>query len=339
MNRSQKRLDWIDYGKAICMLLVILFHVWAYYVKEGSHVLNVLRPTRLFVFFFISGYLINIEKFNYKKTIKSIIKKLLFPYFIFTSIIWIPKALAHGDTLNLRAMAYDILGGYASWFVAALAVSKFTLSTILHFTKSLKVIWGICVGLFFVGLLMTQHINANIPWFIHYGLISLIYLIGGITYRKYESKINLKIKYQTIIASLLYFSLTILDYLVFDYSTYLFTLGYGEVTFIGVSSFMVLSILGIWMLTSIVKLLPSNIKWLSYIGTNSLTYYYLNTGLITVLCIIFKKAGLLANSTNVWSVLMFTMVVIILTVISHLINRYAPWMVGRFSLTKKILTR
>lgn len=335
----QKRLDWIDYGKAICMLFVILVHVWAYYVKEENHALNVLQPTRLFVFFFISGYLINIENFNYKNSIKSIVKKLLFPYFVFTSIIWIPKALAHGDALDPQAMAYDILGGYASWFVAALAVSKFTLLTILHFTKSLKMIWSICIGLFLVGLFMAHHINANIPWYAHCGFISLIYLAAGITYRKYESKINFKIKYQAIIASILYFSLAILDYAVLDYSTYLFSIGYGEVTFAGVSSFWVLSMLGIWMLTSIVKLLPSSIKWLSYIGTNSLTYYYLNTGLITVLCIIFKKAGLLANGTNVWSVLMFTMTIIILTVISHLINRYAPWMVGKFSLTKKILTR
>ena len=193
MNSVQKRLDWIDYGKAICMLFVILFHVWAYYVKTGSHMLNILQPTRLFVFFFISGYLINIEKFNYKKTVKSIIKKLLFPYFIFTSIIWIPKALAHGDSVNIQSMIYDICGGYASWFVASLAVSKLTLSTILYFTRSLKIIWGICISLFIVGLLMAQYICVDIPWFMHYGFISLIYLAFGITYRKYEYKINIKI--------------------------------------------------------------------------------------------------------------------------------------------------
>lgn len=106
-----KRLDWIDYGKGICMLLVVLTHTWSYYVQQGSDFINVLQPTRMFVFFFISGYLVKVETFDVRKFIKSILQKLLFPYFIFTTLIWIPKALSHGGVISLKSMIYDIGGG------------------------------------------------------------------------------------------------------------------------------------------------------------------------------------------------------------------------------------
>lgn len=327
----KKRLDWVDYGKGISMLLIIIYHVWAYYVKHDSDILNLLRPTRIFVFFFISGYLFNIETFNIKKMLKSILQKLLFPYFIFTTIIWAPKALAHGADMNILDAFKDIIGGYASWFVAALAISKISLSLIIYFTKSLKWIWTSCIILTIIGCLMTQYIDAQIPWFAHYGLISLIYLAFGITYRKYEMVLSKNVPTQTILSIILYFIFTILDYKILHISTHLLSMTYGNVTFEGVSSFLFISILGIWMTINLVKLLPANIQWLSYIGANSLAYYYLNTGVLVILCAICNKIGLEYNGNDIMPLLLFVITIIALTIISKLINRYAPWMLGKFN--------
>lgn len=92
----ENRISWIDYGKCLCMLLVILAHTWSYYTGDLNIFLHLMRPTRLLVFFFISGYLIRLESFDFKKMMKSIIKKLMFPYFIFTLIIWLPKHFVRG---------------------------------------------------------------------------------------------------------------------------------------------------------------------------------------------------------------------------------------------------
>ena len=124
------RISWIDYGKCFCMLLVILAHTWTYYTGNYSVFLELMFPTRLLVFFFISGYLIKLETFSLKKMIISICKKLLFPYLVFTMLIWLPKHYAKGAEISIDLMLFDIIGGYASWFVAALAVSKVTLSII-----------------------------------------------------------------------------------------------------------------------------------------------------------------------------------------------------------------
>ena len=153
----KERVSWLDYGKCICMLMVIYSHTVIYSTGRINDFLLLMLPTRLLVFFFISGYLTKVEGFDFKKTITSIGKKLLFPYFLFTLIIYLPKHLAHGTDISLQNMLYEILGGFASWFVAALAVSKITLAVCLKYTKNLLTIGAVCLGLAVVGFLITEY--------------------------------------------------------------------------------------------------------------------------------------------------------------------------------------
>lgn len=329
-DSTRKRVSWVDYGKCFCMLMVILSHTWSYYTGNSNLFLELMKPTRLLVFFFISGYLIKLESFDFKKMMSSICKKLLFPYFVFTIIIWIPKHIVRGDDLAFEAMFLDIFGGYASWFVAALAVAKITFAIILRFTKNLKTIWLICVVLVLGGFVLTDFCGT-LPWNANKGLVALFYLAMGLTYKRYEDKLSKKMWLQAILSVVVYFLCVTLDHFVLHKSTYLFNLGVDQVSFVGVSTFVFLSLLGIWMMVSLVKLLPAGIRWMTYIGKNSLTYYYLNTGLLTVLILIMGKVGL-GYSGNDWITLgLFLLVVGLLTIISKLIMHFAPWMVGNFN--------
>lgn len=336
----KERVSWLDYGKCICMLMVIYSHTVIYSTGRINDFLLLMLPTRLLVFFFISGYLTKIEGFDFKKTMTSIAKKLLFPYLLFTVIIYFPKHMANGTEISLTNMLYEILGGYASWFVAALAVSKITLAVCLKYTKNLLTIGAVCLGLSVVGFLITEYAAFPVPWYAHYGLISLIYLYAGMLYKKYEAILSKKPLWQALLALLLYVVCVGYDYYVANSSTFFYKMQAGDVTLAGVSVFLLLSFLGIWMMVSLVKLLPANIKWMSYIGKNSLTYYYLNTGLLVVLIAIMKKVGFPWLGTQWFTIPLFLVVVIILTFVSQLILRYAPWMVGNFEgSSKKILKK
>ena len=338
MSLNQKRISWIDYGKCLCMLLVILAHTWGYYTKDLNTFLYLMRPTRLLVFFFISGYLIKLEQFDFKKMMGSILKKLLFPYIIFTCIIWLPKHFVRGGELSFEAMAFDILGGYASWFVAALAISKITLSLILKYTRSLQVVIFLCLFLSIVGCVLTN-LYGRLPWNANYGLIALFYLGLGMLYRKYERVLSRSLRIQALLSFIIYFGCTSLDYFFLKKSSYLFNLGVDDVTFLGVSTFIFLSLLGIWMMISFVKLLPPNIEWMTFIGKNSLTYYYLNTGLLTVLILIMSKIGLSYNGndivTTIVTTILFIVTLLLLTIITKIILCYVPWMVGNFTKDKR----
>ena len=240
---EKERISWLDYGKCICMLMVIFSHTCIYYTGNTNLFLELLLPTRLVVFFFISGYLTKIETFNFKKTITSIAKKLLFPYFLFTTLIYLPKHIASGEGFTFSTMIYEIVGGFASWFVAALAVSKISLAICLKYCKNLLLIGVVCGIFVALGFVMTQYIDAPIPWFAQYGLISLVYLFPGMIYKKYEYKLNKHIGWQAIISVLLYFACVTLDHFYFKSSTYIYKLEAGDVTLSGVSSYLFLSFL------------------------------------------------------------------------------------------------
>lgn len=327
MNTKINRLSWPDYGKAICMLIIMLFHTELIYLGDTSLFTElVFYHTSVVFFFYISGYLTNVENFSFKKSIESLLKRLLIPYFIFSTIIYIPKQLIHGWDFDILKMIEDIFGGIASWFVAALIVSKLIQSIVLKFTKNFYVIGIIFLLLSICGFILTHYLPPPIYWRVNFAFISMIYLFIGMLYKKYEHIISKNKISVAICSTILYFALSFLI-LDSDIWFYIYGLNVGKVAVLPVLVYLFISVIGILMTTSLVKLIPTGIKWLSYIGVNSLTYYYLNTGLLLVLTTIMNKIGI--TEIYPWFTLpLYLIVVILLTFASEIILRFAPWMVG-----------
>lgn len=331
------RISWLDYGKGLSMLIIILFHTDMYYVGESSFLVDLLfYHTSIAFFFFASGYTIKIESFNFKNSITYVIRRLLIPYFIFTTIIYVPKYLLRGWDIDVFTMLYEIFGGLASWFVASLVVSRLLLSIILKFTRSTSLITICSLVLSVLGFMMTQYLESPIFWYANYGFISMFYISLGIIFRKQENIFNYKINYQAIISTILYFILVLIDlYILKDShlhdicsSSYIYGLIAGQVVMLRVVYYLITSILGLWMIISLLKLVPAGIKYLSYIGRNSLIYYYLNGGVIFTLTFIFNKLGFAYTGNYLFAFFIFISSVLILTLASEIILRFAPWMVG-----------
>ncbi|MBQ1201289.1 MAG: acyltransferase family protein [Alistipes sp.] len=329
-----KRIVWLDYGKGLCMLLVILFHTWAYYASNGIAILRWIEPFFLTLFFFITGYLTNIKTFDLKKQLVSIIQKLLLPYIIFETITWFPKALSHGYDLNLISAVKDILGGYAGWYVAALVCTKLTLSFILQITKQLKSIWVFTAIVFVIGLCLSEFVLINLPWYLDKGLIALFYVVLGMTYREYEDKEKQISTTFSIISLLVYVVAIYINSYVFEYMHCVYQMSRGNVDIIKAIPYMIVSVFAIWIVVNFLKRIPSNFKWLSYIGENSLIFYFLNGGVLTVMILIFNKIGLSYQGNNWNCIILFGITIGVLYVVSYLIMRFAPWMVGNFKTTK-----
>lgn len=326
MIETIRRISWLDYGKALCMLVTMLFHAEVMCAGETSLFTDlVFFNTSMVFFFFVSGYLTNIQTFSLKKSLTSLIKRLLIPYFIFTTIIYVPKYLLRGWDFNIITMASDIFGGVASWFVAALIVSKLVILIVLRFTKNLYILGIVCLLFTIFGFFITHYFAHPLPWNINYGFISMIYLFIGILYRKYECQLSFNKIPQAIVSTLLFLVLAFCNNML-DLSSYIYALKQGQVEFLEVLVYLVISGIGVWMIISLMKLIPSGIKWLSYIGVNSLTYYYLNTGVLLVLITIMNKLGVQPNYLFV--LLEFIVMIICVTIASEIILRFAPWMVG-----------
>ena len=172
----------------------------------------------------------------------------------------------------------------------------------------------------------------------------MIYSYLGIVFRKYESVLKDKIKFQVILSTSLYLILVLIDlYLLKESqwhyicsSSYIFGLETGQVVLLRVIYHLITSFLGIWMMILLLKLMPANVKILSYIGRNSLTYYFLNGGVIFTITVVLHKLGFPYNGNYFWALLFFIFVVLILTISSELIHRFAPWMIGDFKKKDKL---
>ena len=82
------RIEWIDTSKGIGIILVVLGHIWL--MREGYNYINSFHVP---LFFFLSGYLVNFEKYDgLRSYIIAKVNNLLIPYFSFsllTYVYWI----------------------------------------------------------------------------------------------------------------------------------------------------------------------------------------------------------------------------------------------------------
>lgn len=331
------RIEWIDTGRGICMLLVIIYHSMIYFAGDSS-LSFIFTPFFLTFFFFLSGYLFNYKNdFNAKLKIQSIFRGIIWPYFVFTSIIWLPKAMVHGNSTDILAFMKNIFGGYASWFVAALAVSQLLFIAVKKITDSIFIM--LCIGICFItaSIYLRNFLPTPSPWFFLTGFISLFYLILGYIYREKES-ILLKIhsRWTLTISIILYLSSVLIDQYYLQSNTNLM----GERTHIeNPMVFLVLSLLGILMLINISHFFPV-VSTIQYIGRFSLLFYFLNGGVI----LLFSKLNLKFNILFYQEGESYKILIVaiacttILYFLVKLIVRFFPWMYGDKESIRKIIT-
>ena len=261
------------------MMAILWFHTEKYYAGEeiipyAFYVNNV-----LITFFFISGYLFsNPEKaFSVRYKLFSILKSIILPYFIFTSILALPKAFVHDDTTLMETFT-DVLTGHASWFVAALAISEIFFSLLVNkWGSRLMVLGGIC-ALTYLFIASAYHLldidwwPATNFWCWHNALLMLPFILAGYTFRRHNEWFQL-IQRPWIILLIIIIE-GIIKYMVWSHSL-LFTCQP-----IHVSSFTLLLIDGIIgsLLIIVVCQKLTGIKWMEWTGAHSLIYYFICGG-------------------------------------------------------------
>lgn len=146
-----KRLNWIDWAKAIAITMVVFGHIPQ---VRGSLPVNYIVQFHMPLFFFISGYLTKKEFFG-RDTMNKYWKTLVVPYFFFNIFFYPYWVFRHiistpnvewfdfikpiiGTILLQHETAYfESLNG-VTWFIAALLVMKVILSICNNYKKGNK---------------------------------------------------------------------------------------------------------------------------------------------------------------------------------------------------------
>ena len=210
-----KRIEWIDVGKGIAIILTMIGH----YIPYGSQFRNFIFSFHMPLFFILSGYTFKFsdnKKDVLEKTKKEIIRSL-FPAFLLTisgqltiKLLWNWKNLSWRDSLFLalkrmvwgNGVDYDWKGlhFYAlgmPWFLITLIASKL----ICNYLGKDKL--NLVLMLTFFGVFIGNQIQ--LVWNLDLILVALIFIYTGYILKE-KKDIYEKYKTNFLIISVIFFS-------------------------------------------------------------------------------------------------------------------------------------
>ena len=264
------RITWLDTAKGIGILLVILGHM-AIPEKLSIIIFSFHMP----LFFFISGFLFNENKYLLNK--KIYIKKfssLIWPFYTFTILTLILNIILH-NTGELSSFVYfkqvllDMMFANDSidtplWFLTALFTTEIIFFQLLKYYKD-KVIFIIFI-IFVIGLLNAYSLDLKLFFNIHIAMIGLIFFTAGwyIKDKLYLMdiiKVNFFYKFIFLLMVLVFLALN-------NQKIDMYSMQYGNIFY-----FMGTSFIGIFLVL-LISIRLDNIKFISivlnYLGRNSL---------------------------------------------------------------------
>ena len=325
---TDKRKIWIDLVRGFCMLAILVHHTEMYYVGEAIIDYRFFVDNALCTFFFISGYLFYKETpFNLKYKLLSILKTIIIPYFIFMSVIALPKALAHGKFVSVSDSILSIVLGQQSWFITALATAEIVFSILLYLSKQYKWVLPIGVLISFIGIILltgNEQMLAHNYWNIMDGLLAISFLYIGYLYHQKENVINRFPLYLYIIPFILFF---ISKWVIVEYKVYCYL---GPVDIDNYPVFIVDNVLAILLITRLCKLLP-DMKPISWMGSHVIVYYFLCGGVPLTLSVLANKIGFSYYGNYLQVIVVLIAVYLMITLLTWFIYKYIPWATGRFN--------
>ncbi len=290
-------------------------------------------------FFFLSGYLFyRPQGFNVRHKLMSVFRSLVMPYFIFVTLLALPKAFLHGNAVVVSTMAWRIVSGQESWFISALAVCELVFSLILWLTK--EKMPGLMV---FLVVAMTLNIvvgSGNMLlvtdyWHINEASISFIFIIFGYLCHRYCRLLSFHLRKGKYAIAVSMFIVALLcmkcyTYGHLEHSVAVNVLVWPRGSLLSVS----LSVMLLFILFSRIpqgQMHNDNVavNALSWVGRHSLVYYFFSSGIPTALTIALARAGYVYQGHH-WEVIpIFFLNTLIITGVVWIVYRYFPWMTGK----------
>ena len=279
MTDNKARLNYIDFAKALAIILVGVGHY-----GNVSALKCFIYMFHIPLFFIVSGMTFNPSKYRFLLFLKRKVKGLLLPWvggvvlFIAFQNICSILGLSVGRKvsflsiigriiINIRGSKYDPI----FWFLPALFLAEIILYFVLKLVNNMRkeIIWLVLIG--FVSVVFMIFINKAWPWSLDILPISLLFLTYGFILNKYLFE-SLKTSKGIIKSGFLLIGLLvgIINKIISKKDVDIFSNQYGNpllmiLAAILLSTFFIL--VGIYV----------NNRVILFIGENSLKYYILQS--------------------------------------------------------------
>ncbi len=317
-----KRIDWIDTASGINIFLVVLGHTIL-----PQHWINYIFSLHIPLFFLISGYLFNPQKYpNLLSFFKRRAVTLLLPYLLFSLVGYIYWFIYFGSKYYLDPFWQMLQSGdklyppvVPLWFLTCLFVVEIYFYILSKKLRSWPLVFAVLVSTIF-GFYLSRH-KLYLVWGIDIALVAVIFYFLGfeLRYNKYISKI-LNMKWLGL-GAIFFIVLNIILVRFHDYPTSMIYHAYGiEWVFVSAA---VTGSLGYLMLAKFLKqtILKKIALW-EFIGQNSLLIFGLHTITYYYVSDLFKDYFHIHPQASVLYAFIYTIITILILVpIIYLINR------------------
>ena len=263
------------------------------------------------------------QGFSLRGKMFSIVRSLLLPYFLFTIVLALPKALVHGHSTDWESLLLPILTGRASWFIATLIVSETVFSLFLWITRGKVIPLFLLSFCALVGSVLLTKQSTDYPWCINNALQAVLFLYIGWFYQSRKEVFN---RINTpLYTSFLFISLIIIK----GYATCkgVHTMIYP----MGIDSYFLFfldMLTSIFLLVNVCKQLP-RCKLVEWVGAHSIVYYFVCGGVPLCLSLALEKVGLDYHGAYYSVLIAYALVCIVASGIVAIVYRYLPFMLGK----------
>lgn len=325
-----KRMVWPDIAKAIGIFLVVVGHSMPF-----ENIKMWIYTFHMPLFFFLSGMFItreSFEKISFDNFLTKKFKTIFIPYLIFGSLNTLFLIPVWGLLPTFDGLKYSGLSGGPTWFLLSLFLAEVFLFAILKGLKQYLIFIMLVGSLIFAYVLYLFKIQF--PMFLSNICISVFFVGIGHFCGKYIFKMaekaeqNSKNKY-ALGLFLFCISMFILNYVALQYTKVRLDIIYNQLGS-PVSMLMgafsgILFILSLSMIISKIQLKRLQ-QFLVYMGKNTLIIFALHMIIvlnITKYCKNWFASDLAYAGTK------FLVVWLMMFLFIYLINRFAPWMIGK----------
>lgn len=312
------------------MLAILYFHTEMYYAGTdvtpyAAYVDNVLAA-----FFFLSGYLLfrPSRPVSTGYRLRRIWRTLVVPYFFFSLLFLVPKALVHDAASKLLPMLLQVFTGQASWFVAALVVSEVLLLAVLRLWR------GSLLSVALFGLLALAAAivvgNRTSPlcndfnfWHVNEALLGSFFMSLGYLCHAAEPRTRLSGRAWCGVVALLVVLLVGTKWAVLSQGHQMV---FGPIVVSCFPLFVADNVVALLLLLAMFRRMPL-VQPLSWMGRRSLVLYFVCGGVPLLVARCFGLLGL-SYSGRLSLLPVFAVVVLLAALVAALVYRYLPWLMG-----------
>ncbi|WP_431030354.1 acyltransferase family protein [Lysinibacillus sp. LZ02] len=333
--QSREYYSWVDILKGLGIILVILGHL-----QVAPNLISYIYLFHMPLFFFVSGYLMNVNKFaKVTDFIKGKTKTLLLPYLGFSIISIICYSVFTGAEISIKESFICFIEGkrnfiyynIALWFLVGIFVVELMYFLLKKYIKNDILIFLVSIFISFSAVVFLEVIQSpDWIWSIDTAFYYLVYFVIGNLLKSHQKKysasnfVQKSIMYTIVFLS---FSLNLILLLIPSKIQFVYSIINGKNEFLFVWLF-ICGLSGIVTYIVISKYLGKS-SVLEFIGKNSLIIFTLHYPLgILIIDLLKVQLQIELPPSNIIGIIQMILILLLLKPVISIINNKFPFLIG-----------